>query len=344
MHSGVTLRDKEALKQKLESLIASGRPFCLVQLPTTMQDDALFLIPSDNEDVKVRVKPWLSSRWIEFRDYKSQCAEPMEVCQQSTTKEEYTYSLNQLIAGLKHRGGKTVIFRQICGSFKRFVPAEMAIRYFTENRSDSSLGFFFYHPETGFWMGSTPELILERQSDGSLRTMALAGTRSRGSDTPWDNKNIEEHTLVADDIEARLRLTGIDFIRRPTRTLAYGAIEHLCTELCSNPVADSSDSYFFDRIVEEIEPTPALAGYPRVQALSEISLYEKNPRHMYAGCINITAHNFNITFGILRCVHFDRSHWAICTGSGITVNSEPESEWTETESKAQPLIHTLSNE
>lgn len=332
------------LKQKLDHLIASAQPFCMIQLPTSMQDGGIFSVPSAEKNVNIRVKPWLSSEWIDFTGAAPCNIAPMPVCAQSTSEEDYTRSLNSLIAALRHRGGKTVICRHICGKFRHFAPSEMVVRYFEGTRSGNSLGFFFYHPTTGFWMGSTPELILERRSDNSLRTMALAGTRSRGADTPWDKKNIEEHYLVADDIEARLRLTGIDFHREPTRTLPYGPIEHLCTEFVSAPVGEAADSYFFDRIVEEIQPTPALAGYPRVQALTEIADLEKYPRHMYAGCINISSHDFDITFGILRCVHFDRSHWAICTGSGITADSVPASEWTETQSKAQPLIQTLSNE
>lgn len=344
MHALFTHSDIDLLKQKLESLIASKQPFCMAQLPTAMQPDGIFLVPSDAASVKIRVKPWLSSRWIDFSSNSLQDARTMEVCRRSTSKDVYCQSLEQLIDRLKHRGGKTVICRQICGKFKNFAPADMALRYFAETRSDNSVGFFFFHPFTGFWMGSTPELILERGRDGSLRTMALAGTRRRDTGTPWDNKNIEEHNLVADDIEARLRLTGIGFTRKDTHTLPYGTIEHLCTELCSQPVPEAGNGYIFDRIVEEIQPTPALAGYPRVQSLAEIEEFEKYPRHMYAGCINIAADDFNITFGILRCVHFDHTHWAICTGSGITADSVPACEWAETESKAQPLIHTLSNE
>ena len=87
---------------------------------------------------------------------------------------------------------------------------------------------------------------------------ARAGAGELG---PWDDKNIEEHRLVADDIERRLRGLGFDFSRSDMRELAYGRIEHLCTDFESGIVEDYSRERF-DAVVDELEPTPAVAGFP----------------------------------------------------------------------------------
>lgn len=264
----------------------------------------------------------------------------MEVCPESTPKEYYLGSISSLTQELAERGGKTVICRNICGTFDKFSLWPMARRYFDETYGNGALTFLFRHPSTGFWMGSTPELILERTMRRAFHTIALAGTRRAGEIGPWDDKNIEEHRLVADDIERRLRGLGFDFSRSDMRELAYGRIEHLCTDFESGIVEDYSRERF-DAVVDELEPTPAVAGFPREEALAEIEKYELWPRHCYGGCLNIADVRVNMTYGILRCVHFDDKRWAVYTGSGITALSNPEAEWAETEAKAAPLLNVL---
>ena len=47
-----------------------------------------------------------------------------------------------------------------------------------------------FHPDCGLWMGATPERLIT-MSGHHLQTMALAGTRPRGS-SEWGNKEKEE--------------------------------------------------------------------------------------------------------------------------------------------------------
>ncbi|MDE6071622.1 MAG: chorismate-binding protein, partial [Muribaculaceae bacterium] len=45
--------------------------------------------------------------------------------------------------------------------------------------------FLFFSPETGGWIGASPELLLE-SNNSELSTYALAGTRPAGTDAVWD--------------------------------------------------------------------------------------------------------------------------------------------------------------
>lgn len=100
----------------------------------------------------------------------------MRVAEASTEYNDYCTRLSCLIAKLKQTGGKTVITRQICGRFSLFDPEEMALRYFAS--FPDVFCFLFYHPYTGWWMGASPELLLQSNTANELHTRALAGTRS----------------------------------------------------------------------------------------------------------------------------------------------------------------------
>lgn len=327
--------------------LAAGKPFCIVRLPEGRElTDRFILISPDFEDyhehrLLAKVKPWLSSQWFDFSTSAPQQVASMPVCPESTPKEQYENSLAELIEILKHRGGKTVICRNICGEFKDFDLTKIFESYLGMGVADNCVTFLLWHPEMNFWMGSTPELILERCNNGTYRTIALAGTRNKDINCDWDLKNLEEHSLVVNDIESRLRLTGLDFIRKPIKELTYGPVTHLLTEIVSKFVDNGHNRRFFDSIADEIQPTPALAGYPRPYAIAEIERFESWPRHLYAGCLNIAEIRLNMTYGIIRCVHFDRDRWSVYTGSGVTADSFPSVEWEETNLKAAPLVECL---
>src|SRR5690606_37572577 len=59
--------------------------------------------------------------------------------------------------------------------------------------------------EEVFWLGATPETLVQQDEDGIFQTMALAGTQSAydpagnevlPADAPWVQKEIEEQALV----------------------------------------------------------------------------------------------------------------------------------------------------
>ena len=262
----------------------------------------------------------------------------MSIAAHPTTYDDYCSRVGSLIGDLNNNGGKTVITRQICGTFSSFKPEEMAKEYF--GAFPDMFCFLFYHPSTGWWMGATPELLLQSDTDNRLQTRALAGTRLATQGGEWDKKNIEEHAFVTDDILNRIKAIAPESLSTAlsTRNLRYGKIEHLCTDI----TLSSCDGLDPLTIISAIHPTPAVGGYPREAAMQNIALYESAPRNCYGGNITVkTAQGIN-AYVMLRCVHFNTEKWAVYTGSGITSASIAHDEWIETERKAAPLISLLS--
>ncbi len=260
---------------------------------------------------------------------------PMPVATGSTSHETYIAQMENLIGELRDEGGKTVICRNICGTFSKFDPAGMADSYF--NKFPDTLRFIFRQKECGFWMGATPELLLEYRGN-RFYSRALAGTRPAGTQGQWSEKNLREHTIVTSDIVRRLCESGLKVSTSETGTLRYGDIEHLCT-----PVeAEANGNINTARLIETLHPTPAVGGFPRQKAMERIRHFEQFPRNYYGGVLGLPVDSGFLAYVILRVVHFDTKNWCVYTGSGITAASDPEDEWNETCAKAAPLLATLA--
>ncbi len=294
------------LKNELTRLLQSGSPFFAYCLPggeLSLADTA-----------SVRLTPWPG------------CSSPAGLWRESTSWPQYRTAIETLVERLKQRGGKTVMSRTICGNHNCDM-VQLALDFF--EAYPQTYRTIFYTPHTGAWMGASPELLYKIDGD-RLYTMALAGTRPL-SDGPWDEKNLEEHRMVADFIEDALADQTPYYTRSVLGTLRYGAIEHLLTEF----TADASQINL-ERLKTALQPTPAVGGYPRREALDDIAHLEAHRRNLYSGLIEFDAaeNSQRLCIVNLRCMQFDAEHYCIYAGGGITSHSDPAAEWAETEAKS----------
>lgn len=254
-----------------------------------------------------------------------------EVWRQSTPREDYYASIASLAATLRAEGGKAVISRAICGCNPALDWLEVASRLF--ERYPDAFCHLYHSPRSGWWLGATPEILLRHDADGRFVTMALAGTRR--DSLPWDAKNIEEHNMVRDFIADTLSEAGVEFGMSPGDEIAYGSIRHRCT-MFSGTMPDAATAA---RIVDNLNPTPAVGGWPRRRAMEHIGAIEAHPRKDYGGYINYSTGGTRSWYVNLRCVNFDlRGNYCIYAGGGITGLSVPADEWAETEAKAAVLL------
>ena len=260
----------------------------------------------------------------------------LEPWRDSTSKESYLESTQALIDTLKTRGGKCVRMRTICGSCKSLDINAVVHDLFA--RFADAFCYCVFTAETGLWIGATPEVLVDI-ADGQLRTMSLAGTRLAGEDAEWDRKNVDEQQFVTSFICGELMLQGLVPECGRTRTLRYGAIEHICTDI----VAACSCGTNLSGLLEGLSPTPAVCGQPREVALKEISQVEDAPRRCYAGYLLHKDRDGRVRAYVnLRCAHISPSGWCIYAGGGITADSDALAEWHETEAKASALLRIFN--
>lgn len=271
------------------------------------------------------------------------------------SREGYISSVNAIIENCRRRGGKTVYSRVIAGRMSYRTSEgttdgisgmdilEAALKLFV--LFPDSCGFLFFTPQTGCWIGATPEILLDfDRYSREAYTMALAGTRpATSANTPWDNKNIIENRFVCDYIADRFRAAGITPEISAPITHRFGRIEHLRHDIRGVLPADCS----FETLIDSLNPTPALCGYPREEAINDINRYEIHRRLCYGGFIAISTPDrikAYVNLRSARIIPYEGAlRYEIYAGGGIVADSDPAQEWEETRIKAAPLLSLLGN-
>ena len=178
--------------------------------------------------------------------------------------------------------------------------------------------------------------MLVRSSAEHYITDALAGTRVANSDsiTKWGQKEIEEHRYIETYINEKLDNLNATYSKSNTATLKAGQIEHIHSRYHIN-----RKGIDLTKLVTELHPGPAISGYPSENALSIIGKMENHNRLYYCGYLGLIDKNNNESdlYINLRCMQVFSNGYKLYIGGGITIDSDPELEWQETEMKSETL-------
>jgi isochorismate synthase EntC len=259
----------------------------------------------------------------------------------SISKADYLAAVGKIAGRCAVRNSKTVYSRLIIGENPTLDIAEASRRLF--ETFTNSFGFLYFTPQTGCWIGATPETLLSYDyASRKLSTMAFAGTRKNAGDEPWDEKNLRENLIVADYISEKFKTFGIDANISAPKNVIYGDIQHLQR----NIVATLPGNMEFNEILDAINPTPALCGTPITEAIADIKELEQHQRGCYGGfvAIHIPGKTFR-SFVNLRSAHISPEvnyQFELIVGGGIIAESSPATEWEETCAKASRLLSILS--
>ena len=188
-------------------------------------------------------------------------------------------------------------------------------------------------------MGATPETLLNIEQ-GICKTMALAGTLPYVNNmTPnWTPKEVEEQQMVTDFIQAQLEKIFLksNINVSPTYTKRAGNLIHLCADF-EVPLGNKAAL----EVVKQLHPTPAVAGVPIKESLGFLKTHETHKRKYYAGFLGPTHSRGTHLFVNLRCAELTRSGLTLYVGGGITAQSHAETEWIESQQKAETLLRIL---
>lgn len=189
------------------------------------------------------------------------------------------------------------------------------------------------------FVGATPELLV--RTDGrDVETQALAGTAPAphdrgGIDTPaggleGSQKDRGEQAVVASVITAALApLCETLTVSAPT-VLTASHLQHLTSSVRGELRAPTHVL----ELVRRLHPTPAVGGAPREAAERWLLETEPLDRGLYAGPVGFVdgagGGQFNVA---IRSAHIAPHEATAYTGAGVVHDSDPESEWRETELK-----------
>ncbi|MBP9926858.1 MAG: chorismate-binding protein [Cyclobacteriaceae bacterium] len=197
-------------------------------------------------------------------------------------------------------------------------------------------------PETGTWMGATPELLVS-VAQNKFKTVALAGTLPYSPDinlksVAWTQKEIEEQALVCRYIincfkKIRLR----EYEEHGPKTTVAGNLMHLKTEYEVDTLATNFPQ-LGSVMLKLLHPTSAVSGMPLENALTFLKAYEGFNRQFYSGYLGpVNLKTESHIYVNLRCMQVFSDKVRIYAGAGVTADSVSETEWMETEMKMQTL-------
>lgn len=204
---------------------------------------------------------------------------------------------------------------------------------------------FVYLFNTGrqIWMGATPEPLLCSHRH-ELTTVSLAGTREYNPENlnlhNWCKKERVEQELVTRFIENSLEKLNLKFTSKVgPYTKKAGNLIHLRTDFTLDFLEVNGK---LGELVNELHPTSAVCGLPKREAFQFLKENEKHNRGYYSGFLGPVNLDEKLQLFVnLRCMRIMNERLILYVGAGITIDSDAEQEWDETEIKADTLLSII---
>ena len=195
-------------------------------------------------------------------------------------------------------------------------------------------------------IGASPEMLIKVEGR-QVTSVPIAGTRKRGRD-PKEDMALEKELLV-DKKESAEHLMLVDLSRNDIgRVCRYGSVrvtgfksvekfshvQHIVSTV-EGILADNKTS--LDAFMSCF-PAGTVSGAPKIRAMQIINELEPTSRGLYAGAVGYLGFNGNLDFAILiRTVVVKDKTAYFQSGAGIVADSDPESEFIESENKAASM-------
>jgi anthranilate synthase component 1 len=200
-------------------------------------------------------------------------------------------------------------------------------------------------------VGASPE-VHAKCIDGNITVRPIAGTRKRGA-TPEEDAALEAD-LLADPKECAEHIMLVDLGRNDVGRIAEtGSVkvdELMITEkyshvihIVSNVTGKLAEEHNPDAVMRSTFPAGTLSGAPKVRAMQIISDLEREKRGPYGGTVAYYSFNGNINSCItIRTALLKDGKAYVQAGAGIVADSDPATEYEETQNKAKAMVKSLS--
>ena len=196
-------------------------------------------------------------------------------------------------------------------------------------------------------VGASPEILVRLAGD-AVTLRPIAGTRPRGRTAEEDGRIAEElradpkeraeHVMLIDlgrnDV-GRVAATGSVKVTEVMAVERYSHVMHLVSNVEGRiaPGLDAID------VLKASFPAGTVTGAPKVRAMQIIDEFEPVKRGVYSGAVGYLGFNgdMDVAIAIRTAVLKDR-RLHVQAAAGIVADSDPLSEWQETQHKARALL------
>ena len=198
----------------------------------------------------------------------------------------------------------------------------------------------------GFGRMRHHEQVVRRRRCGILQDSAfvrdvpdVAVGRS-GMELLNSEKNRREHAIVVNTVRGALEnLCSTVQVADKPHLLKLQNIQHLETTI----IGELLPGHSILEALHDLHPTPAVGGFPRDAALTEIRDNEQLDRGWYAGPIGWIDKDGHGEFAVaLRSGLIDANKATLFAGCGIVADSEPDTEYAESRLKLKVMLRALT--
>ena len=210
---------------------------------------------------------------------------------------------------------------------------------------------FYFDFEDFHVVGASPEILVRLEKQGSERTVTvrpIAGTRKRGSNAAEDialgeelladQKELAEHVQLLDlgrNDAGRVAQTGTVRVTDKMAIERYSHVMHIVSnvEATLKPELSAID------VLKATFPAGTVSGAPKVRAMEVIDEMEPTKRGIYAGAAGYLGFHGDMDLAIaIRTAVVKDGQLHVQAGAGIVADSNPDSEWQETQNKARAVV------
>ncbi len=198
---------------------------------------------------------------------------------------------------------------------------------------------------------SSPERFLKVERD-QVEARPIKGTASRSANPVEDRKRADR--LLASEKDRAENLMIVDLLRndlsrvcRPNTVRtpvlcaleSYASVHHLVS-VVTGMLEDGNDAV---DLLRASFPGGSVTGAPKVRAMDVITEIERDARGLYCGSIGYLAFNGSADLNIaIRTVVISGGQAVFHVGGGITLLSDPASEYEETLAKAERIFQAFN--
>jgi para-aminobenzoate synthetase len=201
-------------------------------------------------------------------------------------------------------------------------------------------------------LSSSPERFATIDRHRRVETRPIKGTTPRGATAEQDEAL--RHSLATDPRFRAENLMITDLLRNDVATVcepgsvavpqlmeveSYATVHQLVTTV----VGRLRDDIGTVAALRALFPAGSMTGAPKLRTMQVIDAIEESPRGVYAGAFGWISGDGRADLGVVIRSLFRTGEgpWLLGTGGGITVHSDVDAEWAETQWKAAALREAL---
>jgi len=198
-------------------------------------------------------------------------------------------------------------------------------------------------------IGSSPELLVSRKGQ-HICSNPLAGSRRRSLDEDENealseslrqsDKDLHEHAVVVDAVEKSLEPYCSNlYVPMTPSVIKTRAMLHLSTLIEGTSISPDISVL---KLASQLHPTPAVCGYPKLDANNFIDETEPFDRGYFTGLVGwCDARGNGEWVVVIRCAEIQEKSLKVFAGAGIVDGSHPISELQETGNKMRTILNAI---